>query len=38
MAEIVSRFKVFPADERQSLRIGRVLMAAARRQGRMAIS
>jgi diguanylate cyclase (GGDEF)-like protein len=28
MAEIVSRFTIFPADERQSLRIGRFLMAA----------
>ncbi|MGQ0544381.1 MAG: GGDEF domain-containing protein, partial [Betaproteobacteria bacterium] len=28
MAEIVSRFTFFPADERQSLRIGRFLMAA----------
>jgi hypothetical protein len=31
MAEIVSRFTFFPADERQSLCIGRFLMAAARR-------
>jgi hypothetical protein len=28
MTEIVSRFTYFPADERQSPRIGRFLMAA----------
>jgi diguanylate cyclase (GGDEF)-like protein len=28
MAEVVSRFTFFPADERQSLRVGRFLMAA----------
>jgi hypothetical protein len=39
VAEIVSRFTFFPADEQQSLRFGRFRMAAgAARCGRVAIS